>query len=76
MSRSLTSRLTLGKKMSNESRPFEVRDLALALRDLLEVIDGRTHIGEIPIKECRAALFAHKMLDKARESKDPNFVGV
>lgn len=63
-------------KTEHQVDEVEVRDLALALRDLLEVIDGKIHIGDVPINECRPTQFARKMLEQARQSKNPNFRGV
>ncbi|EKO4003666.1 hypothetical protein DXJ57_02520 [Vibrio fluvialis] len=76
MSLGLTSRLTLGKKMSNETEAVEIRELALALKDLFDIIDGKICIGDVEIKDSRRIRYARTVFEKVKASDQPDFYGI
>lgn len=76
MSLGLTSRLTLGKKMSNETEAVEIRELALALKDLFDIIDGKICIGDVEIKDSRRIRYARTVFEKVKASALPAFYGI
>lgn len=76
MSLGLTSRLTLGKTMSNETEAVEIRELALALKDLFDIIDGKICIGDVEIKDSRRIRYARTVFEKVKASDQPDFYGI
>lgn len=76
----LTSRLTWGKTMSNETEAeaeaVEIRELALALKDLFDIIDGKICIGDVEIKDSRRIRYARTVFEKVKASDQPDFYGI
>ena len=63
--------------MSNEkAETIEIRELALALKDLFDIIDGRICIGDVEIKDSRRIRYARTVFEKVKTSDLPDFYGI